>query len=59
MILEIDAAAMAADGHPFWITPNQVWLTAAVPPRYLRTPAIEELARAIRLTVQHRRHPRR
>jgi putative RNA 2'-phosphotransferase len=39
VILEIDAAAMAADGHRFWITPNQVWLTEAVPPRYLRSPA--------------------
>jgi putative RNA 2'-phosphotransferase len=39
VILEIDAAAMAADGHRFWITPNQVWLTDAVPPRYLRAPA--------------------
>jgi putative RNA 2'-phosphotransferase len=38
VILEIDAAAMAADGHPFWLTPNRVWLTEAVPPRYIRVP---------------------
>jgi putative RNA 2'-phosphotransferase len=38
VILEIDAAAMAADGHRFWVTPNRVWLTEAVPPRYLRDP---------------------
>ena len=39
VVLEIDAAAMAADGHCFWITPNRVWLTDTVPPRYLRAPA--------------------
>jgi putative RNA 2'-phosphotransferase len=39
VILEIDAAAMAADGHHFWITPNQVWLTETVPPGYLRVAA--------------------
>ena len=39
VILEIDAAAMAADGHAFWTTPNQVWLTQVVPPRYIRHPA--------------------
>ncbi|HEX3762754.1 MAG TPA: RNA 2'-phosphotransferase [Kofleriaceae bacterium] len=39
VILEIDAAAMAADGHRFWLTPNQVWLTDEVPARYIRLPA--------------------
>jgi putative RNA 2'-phosphotransferase len=48
VILEIDAAAMAADGHRFWITPNQVWLTDAVPPRYLRSPAASPPARRAR-----------
>ena len=48
VILEIDAAAMAADGHRFWITPNQVWLTDAVPPRYLRGPAASSPARRAR-----------
>jgi putative RNA 2'-phosphotransferase len=38
IILEIDAAAMSADGHEFWCAPNGVWLTAHVPPRYLRFP---------------------
>lgn len=38
VILEIDAAAMAADGHRFWLTPNQVWLTDEVPARYIRLP---------------------
>lgn len=48
VLLEIDAAAMAADGHRFWITPNQVWLTDAVPPRYLRGPAASPPARPAR-----------
>jgi putative RNA 2'-phosphotransferase len=39
VILEVDAAAMAADGHTFWLTPNGVWLTDTVPARYLRAPA--------------------
>jgi putative RNA 2'-phosphotransferase len=34
-VLEVDAAAMAADGHAFLLTGNGVWLTDAVPPRYL------------------------
>jgi putative RNA 2'-phosphotransferase len=32
----VDAAAMAADGHTFRVTGNGVWLTAAVPARYLQ-----------------------
>ncbi len=36
VVLEVDAAAMARDGHPFFVTANGVWLTDAVPPRYLR-----------------------
>ena len=36
VVLEVDAAAMAADGHDFFVTANGVWLTDAVPPRYLR-----------------------
>jgi putative RNA 2'-phosphotransferase len=32
----VDAARMAADGHEFRVSANGVWLTAAVPPRYLR-----------------------
>lgn len=35
VVLEVDAAAMAADGHDFFVTENGVWLTHAVPPRYL------------------------
>jgi putative RNA 2'-phosphotransferase len=35
VILTVRAAAMAADGHTFFVTPNQVWLTAHVPPAYL------------------------
>lgn len=56
VILEIDAAAMAADGHRFWVAPNQVWLTEAVPPRYLRAPAAPPPARRAR---SDRRDPAR
>jgi putative RNA 2'-phosphotransferase len=35
VILEVDAAAMAADGHLFYRSANGVWLTDHVPPRYL------------------------
>lgn len=34
-ILELDAAAMAADGLLFYRADNGVWLTKAVPPQYL------------------------
>ena len=36
VVLRIDAAAMAAAGHRFYVTANGVWLTDAVPARYLR-----------------------
>lgn len=36
IILTIDAAAMHSDGHVFFVTSNGVWLTDAVPARYLR-----------------------
>ncbi|KQQ89061.1 RNA 2'-phosphotransferase [Massilia sp. Leaf139] len=35
VVLRIDAAAMAADGFVFYLADNGVWLTEAVPPRYL------------------------
>ncbi|QHT57967.1 RNA 2'-phosphotransferase [Cellulomonas sp. H30R-01] len=35
VVLRVDAAAMHADGHAFAVTGNGVWLTTAVPPRYL------------------------
>ncbi|MFT3727535.1 MAG: RNA 2'-phosphotransferase [Terricaulis sp.] len=35
-ILVIDAAAMQRDGHTFFLSGNGVWLTAHVPPQYLR-----------------------
>jgi len=34
-LLEVDAAAMQADGHRFFCSANGVWLTDAVPARYL------------------------
>jgi putative RNA 2'-phosphotransferase len=36
VVLRVDAAAMATDGHAFSRSDNGVWLTDAVPPRYLR-----------------------
>ena len=36
VVLRVDAAAMAADGHCFTVSANGVWLTDAVPARYLR-----------------------
>ncbi|MFD9127820.1 RNA 2'-phosphotransferase [Kitasatospora sp. NPDC059571] len=36
VVLAVDAAAMAADGHEFRVSANGVWLTDGVPPRYLR-----------------------
>ncbi|MEU5578372.1 RNA 2'-phosphotransferase [Streptomyces huasconensis] len=38
LVLSIDAGAMHRDGHVFQVSGNGVWLTAAVPPRYLRFP---------------------
>ncbi|SDK80633.1 RNA 2'-phosphotransferase [Streptomyces indicus] len=38
VILSVDAGAMHRDGHVFRVSANGVWLTAAVPPRYLRFP---------------------
>ncbi|GGS38092.1 putative RNA 2'-phosphotransferase [Streptomyces daghestanicus] len=36
VVLAVDAAAMHRDGHVFRISANGVWLTEAVPARYLR-----------------------
>ncbi len=36
VVLAVDAAAMARDGHEFRVSANGVWLTGAVPVRYLR-----------------------
>lgn len=36
VILVIDAALMHGDGHLFYRSANGVWLTDAVPPRYIR-----------------------
>lgn len=35
VVLTVDAAAMATYGHTFYVTPNNVWLTAKVSPVYL------------------------
>ncbi len=35
VVLTVDAAAMARDGHAFYRSANGVWLTDAVPPAYL------------------------
>ncbi len=39
VVLSVDADAMQQDGHVFRISENGVWLTEAVPVRYLRFPA--------------------
>lgn len=36
VILVVDAAAMVVAGHEFRVSANGVWLTAHVPPRFLR-----------------------
>ncbi|MER5789043.1 RNA 2'-phosphotransferase [Streptomyces sp. NPDC001980] len=38
VVLSVDAAAMHRDGHVFHLSANGVWLTRAVPTRYLRFP---------------------
>jgi putative RNA 2'-phosphotransferase len=38
VVLSVDAGAMHRDGHVFRVSANEVWLTGAVPPRYLRYP---------------------
>lgn len=35
MVLTIDAAAMAADGHQFLLSENGIWLSGPIPPKYL------------------------
>jgi putative RNA 2'-phosphotransferase len=39
IVLGVDARAMQADGNLFYRSENGVWLTAAVPARYLSIPA--------------------
>ncbi|MGW6270232.1 MULTISPECIES: RNA 2'-phosphotransferase [unclassified Streptomyces] len=41
VVLGVDAGAMHRDGHAFQVSANGVWLTAAVPPGYLRFPPPE------------------
>lgn len=36
VVLLVDATGMAAAGHEFQVSENGVWLTAAVPPEFLR-----------------------
>ncbi|WP_394432446.1 RNA 2'-phosphotransferase [Streptomyces sp. SGAir0957] len=36
VVLTVDAGAMHRDGYTFRLSANGVWLTAAVPPEYLR-----------------------
>ena len=35
VVLRVDSAAMARNGHTFWLSENRVWLTSTVPWRYL------------------------
>ncbi|MFC9888277.1 RNA 2'-phosphotransferase [Streptomyces pilosus] len=39
VVLSVDTGAMDRDGHVFHLSENGVWLTRAVPSRYLRFPA--------------------
>ncbi|MER5357347.1 RNA 2'-phosphotransferase [Streptomyces sp. NPDC002785] len=36
VVLSVDAATMHRAGHTFYVSANGVWLTAAVPPAFLR-----------------------
>lgn len=38
VLLEIDAGRMHEAGYVFYVTPNEVWLTDAVPPEFIRFP---------------------
>ncbi|MFE9645407.1 RNA 2'-phosphotransferase [Streptomyces sp. NPDC006365] len=38
VVVSVDAATMHRDGHVFRVSANGVWLTAAVPPGYIRFP---------------------
>ncbi|MDP9794395.1 putative RNA 2'-phosphotransferase [Catenuloplanes nepalensis] len=38
VVLTVEAARMAADGHSFFRSANGVWLTDAVPPEYVAGP---------------------
>ena len=38
VVVSVDAGAMHRDGHVFHVSANGVWLTEAVPPKYLRFP---------------------
>ncbi|WP_072415931.1 RNA 2'-phosphotransferase [Collinsella phocaeensis] len=37
VVLEVDAATLAAEGQGFYLSRNGVWLTGPIAPRYLRT----------------------
>ena len=39
IIYQVDAESMSRDGYEFFLSPNGVWLTKAVPPQYLRKQA--------------------
>ena len=38
VVIRVDAAGMVANGHEFFVSENGVWLTHAVPTRYLTLP---------------------
>lgn len=61
IILVIEAGRMSEDGHPFFRSENDVWLTEAVPPGYLRIPEEDESERssASKLEKQARNRARR
>ncbi len=38
VVISVDAGAMHRAGHVFRVSDNGIWLTASVPPRFLRFP---------------------
>lgn len=44
VVLAVDAAGMARDGHVFYRSVNGVWLTESVAPQYLRVLTPDEMA---------------
>ena len=41
VLLRIRSKEMAADGHLFFVTENEVWLTDKVPPQYIDFPTTD------------------
>lgn len=55
VLLTIDAAAMAAHGHQFFVSANGVWLTDHVPVEFIAFPADDLVATANRISKRSSR----